>query len=65
MFFSAPEAAFPKASFWDEAVYVGVPFQVPAESVQHTDKARRKEFFFIILMEKAQDNTPDSSKETV
>ncbi len=40
MSFSAPYPAVPNAAFRNQAVDVGVPFQVPAESVEDASKAR-------------------------
>ena len=60
-----PETIIRKYAFCDEAVDVWVPVQWSSEGVQHTDKAGRKPFGFVLLVEHVENDTADSLKETV
>ena len=42
---------------------MGIPFQIPAKSVEDQDKPRCKKFRFVIFVKHAQDNTSNSRKK--
>lgn len=47
----------------NKSMDMGIPFQIPAESVEDADKTRGKIFFFIEVVEHAKYNRPDSMKQ--
>ena len=60
-----PETVCAKATFGDEAVDMRIPLQVTSEGMQDTDEARSKEEGLVIPMEHAENDTADSTEETV
>ena len=60
-----PETVCAKATFGDKAVDMRIPLQVTSEGMQDTDEARSKEEGLVIPMEHAENDTADSTEETV
>lgn len=60
-----PETIIRKSSFCDKAVDVRIPVKWASEGMQDTDKAGRKPFGFVLLVEHVENDTADSLKETV
>lgn len=65
MFKRAPEPGAANAAFGNEAVDVGIPFEVTAKGMQDTDKAGSKTLGFIGGVEHSEDNTADGRKKAV
>ena len=61
----APEAVIAVPTFRDEAVDVGVPFQVPAKSVENHDKAWGEVHGLVLFEKHAGNNTVYSMKKAV
>ena len=64
MWFATPETAFANTAFRQKAVDMGIPFQIPAKSVQDKDKTGRKKLWFIVFVEHVEDDTSNSGKKT-
>ena len=60
-----PESGITEAALGDEAVDMGVPFQIPAEGVEDHDKARCKVHGFILLQEHMGNDTGDRMEKAV
>ena len=60
-----PKAIIAVAALGDQTVDVGIPFEIPAKGMKYTDKARSKEFGFVIFMEHMCNNTINSREKTV
>ena len=65
MLLMPPETVCAKATFGDKAVDMRIPLQVTSEGMQDTDEARSKEEGLVIPMEHAENDTADSTEETV
>ena len=61
----APDERPANAALRNETMDMRVPFQVPAKSVEDTNKTRGKEFGFIVFMKHTQDHTADSREEAM
>ena len=60
-----PEAVVTIAALGNEAVDMGVPFQIPAEGVEDHDKARCEVHGFILFQEHTGNDTGDSMEKAV
>ena len=60
-----PEAVVTIAAFGNEAVDMGVPFQIPAESMEDHDKARGEVHGFILLQEHTGNDAGDGMEKAV
>lgn len=60
-----PETVVTAAALGNEAVNVGIPFQVPAKGVEYHDKARGEIQGFILFEKHARNNAVDSMKKAV
>lgn len=65
MFNMPPEAIVAEPAFGNEAVDMGVPFQIPAKSMQYHDNPRGEIFRFIQFEKEARDDRRDRMEETV
>ncbi len=61
----APKAVVTVTALCNEAVDVGVPFEVPAKSVQDHNEAGSEVHGFVLFEEHAGDNTVDGMEEAV
>ena len=61
----APEGVVTIAALGNEAVDMGVPFQIPAEGVEDHDKARCEVHGFILLQEHTGNDTGDRMEKAV
>lgn len=65
MNYPAPETVVAVAAFRNEAVDVGVPFHVPAEGMEHHDKAGNEVQSFILFKKQPGNNTVHGMIEAV
>ena len=65
MFDITPKTIIAVASFRDETMNVGIPFQISSESVQNHDETRSVVFGFIHFKEQRRKNAGDGMEETV
>lgn len=62
VFYGTPGSDITSGAFRDKDMNVRIPFQIPSEGMQDTDKTRREIFGCIDLREHAEDNIPDRGK---
>lgn len=60
-----PEAGVTDTSLGDEAVDVGIPFEVTAKGMEDTDKTGSKAFGFIVFVEHTENDAARGSKKAV
>lgn len=65
MLYMPPEKGTANPSFCNEAMDMGVPFQVPSKGMKDADEARGEELGFIHFMEHACHNIINSREKTV
>ncbi len=52
-----PQPTIANSAFRNQAMDMGVPFQVPAECMEDADETGGEKFRFVVFVEHAQDNT--------
>lgn len=61
----APEAVVAVATFGNEAMDVGIPFQIPAKGMENHNKTGSEVHGFVLLEKYARDNTVYGIEETI
>jgi hypothetical protein len=65
MFYMTPKGFITRAPLREQYMNVRIPFQVPAESVKHTNKSGRKILGFVHVTKHSQNHITHRMKQTV
>lgn len=65
MCFLTPQSTVANSAFRNQAMDIGVPFEVTAKSVQDTNELRGEKFGFVVFVEHTEDNTANGRKKAV